>query len=78
MSGFLSKGANFINIIHPTALIGRTCKFGTGMFFAQLGSYFDVTIGDLFLSTCIQVKGMMRGRKRCTLSSFCDITVMLS
>jgi sugar O-acyltransferase (sialic acid O-acetyltransferase NeuD family) len=73
---FLSRGAQFINIIHPTAQIGRTCKFGVGNVFCPYSVITtDVTIGDFVFinlhSSCGHDAVIQSG---CTLSSYCDIT----
>lgn len=42
-----SKGAKFINIIHPTAILGENVKFGIGNIFCPYSIFScDITIGN--------------------------------
>lgn len=73
---FAEKGAHFINLVHPTALIGRTCAMGHGNIvcpYAALTA--DVRIGDYVIlnqrSGCGHDAVLGDG---CTLSAFCDVT----
>ena len=73
---FISKGAQFINIIHPSAYIGRKCKIGFGNVLCPnsvLTS--DVTIGNFVFINCHANCGHDSVVKDgCTISPFCDIT----
>lgn len=73
---FESKGAMFISLIHPTAIIGRTSTYGNGLIMAPysvitenicLGKYVTINIFSGFGHNSKAEDG-------CTLSSHCDIT----
>jgi len=73
---YLEQGANFINIIHPTALVSRTCKMGVNVVLcpdAKVTS--DVVLGNFVAinmnSACSHDSKIGDG---CTISSFCDLT----
>ena len=72
---FLKEGAEFINIIHPTAHVGRTCVTGTGVVLCP-GALLtaDVTLGNFVAinlrSTCGHDVTVGDG---CTISCFCDL-----
>ncbi|MFA5531195.1 MAG: acetyltransferase [Thiohalomonadaceae bacterium] len=73
---FLGNGAQFINLIHPTARIRERVKMGIGNIFCpHSGSSPDVTIGDFVLVNCRSGFGhdCMIG-SGCTLSGGCDVT----
>lgn len=73
---FLNKGANFINIIHPSAYIGRTCKIGIGNVLCPNSVLTtDVTIGNFVFINCHANCGHDSiVNDGCTISPFCDIT----
>ena len=73
---FLEDGANFINLIHPTAYIGRTSKMGINVVLCP-GSKIttDVTLGNF---VAVDVNAVCSHDSKigdgCTISHFCDIT----
>jgi sugar O-acyltransferase (sialic acid O-acetyltransferase NeuD family) len=73
---FQSKGAEFINFIHPTAIIGKRVKMGVGNIFCPFSIVDpDVVIGDFV--TVIVYSGIGHDStvgNGCTLSSSCDVT----
>lgn len=71
-----ARGGEFVNLIHPTAVVAPGCKLGTGVVLARgVGLSVDVTVGDdvalNFMSTAGHDVVIENG---CTISSFCDIT----
>jgi len=73
---FLSDGAKFINIIHPKAKVGRTCKVGVGVVLCPESLITsDASVGNFVAlnmrSVCSHDAVIGDG---CTLSSFCDVT----
>lgn len=73
---FKAQGAEFVNIIHPMARIGRRCKIGTGNIFCPDSCLtVDVTIGDFVFINCHANCGHDSiVDDYCTISPFCDIT----
>lgn len=75
-SALQERGAQFINLIHPTAVIGERCAMGTGCIFCP-GAVVtcDVKLGDFVLlnlhSTIGHDATIGAG---CTLSCHCDVT----
>ena len=73
---YLNRGARFINLIHPTAIVGRTCKMGTGNILCPFSSLTtDVAIGNFV--TLNQKAGCGHDAvigNGCAVSAFCDIT----
>jgi len=73
---FMEEGAHFINIIHPDAYAGRTCKMGTNVILCP-GSKVttDVVLGNFVAvdvnSICSHDSKVGDG---CTISHFCDLT----
>ena len=73
---FLDAGAEFVNIIHSTAYIGRTCKIGIGVVLCPKASITaDVSLGNFVAvdvtSICSHDSKVGDG---CTISHFCDLT----
>jgi sugar O-acyltransferase (sialic acid O-acetyltransferase NeuD family) len=71
-----ARGAEFVNLIHPTAVVGPGTTLGTGVILATgVSLSIDVTVGDdvafNFLSTAGHDAVVDAG---CTISSYCDIT----
>ena len=73
---FQNEGARFINIIHPSAYIGRTCKMGTGNVLCPGTSLTaDVKMGNFIAlnqKSCFTHDSVIGDG--CTISSYCDIT----
>lgn len=70
------RGAEFVNLIHPTAVVAPGCSLGTGVVLTRgVTLSVDVTIGDdvacNFMSTVGHDAVVEEG---CTISSFCDVT----
>ena len=73
---FLEKGAQFINLIHPTAYVSESCKMGVGVILClNAKATTDVTLGNFVAvnvnSFCSHDSIIGNGS---TISSFCDIT----
>ena len=73
---FLQNGANFINLIHPTAYLSESCKMGVGIVLCpdakvttdvKLGNFVAVDANSICSHDSIIGDG-------CTISHFCDIT----
>jgi len=73
---FLSGGADFINIVHPTAYVGESSKLGVGVVLcpksavttdAEIGNFVAVDINSI----CSHDVKVGEG---CTISHFCDLT----
>jgi sugar O-acyltransferase (sialic acid O-acetyltransferase NeuD family) len=73
---FHGMGAVFINIIHPTAYVGRNCKMGVGVVLCpravvtadvEIGSFVAVDVNSI----CSHDSKVADG---CTISHFCDLT----
>ena len=74
--GFLGGGANFTNIVHPKAYVGRNCKMGVGVVLCPSSSVTaDATLGNFvtvnLYSSCGHDSIINDG---CTLSPSCDVT----
>jgi sugar O-acyltransferase (sialic acid O-acetyltransferase NeuD family) len=70
------KGAEFINLIHPTSIIGNSCKIGKGLIMApfsiitqnvNIGNFVTINIFSSFGHDSVAEDG-------CTLSAHCDVT----
>lgn len=73
---FIRQGAEFVNIIHPSARIGRTCNLGIGDVICPNAVLTEnVTVGDFVAINCHSNCGhdSIVG-DGCTLSVFCDVT----
>ncbi|CAK8723204.1 MAG: sugar O-acyltransferase, sialic acid O-acetyltransferase NeuD family [Candidatus Electronema aureum] len=73
---FMSRGAQFINLIHPTALIGLNNKIGQGCIFCPRSAITtNVTLGDFVTINAYSGIGhdAVLG-KGVTLSAYCDVT----
>ena len=73
---FLEQGAQFINLIHPTAYVSENCKMGVGVVLCpNAKATTDVTLGNFVAvdanSICSHDSVISDG---CTISHFCDIT----
>jgi len=73
---FLKEGANFINIIHPTAYVAGNCKMGVGVVLCPRASVTtDVALGCF---VAIDVNSIcshdVKVGDGCTVSHFCDLT----
>jgi len=73
---FLKEGADFINIIHPTAYVAGNCKMGAGVVLCPNTTVTtDVTLGNFVAvdvnSICSHDVTVGDG---CTISHFCDLT----
>ena len=73
---FVKKGAEFINIVHPTVYMAGNCKMGKGVVLCPNSTVTtDVTIGDFVAldvnSICSHDVTVGDG---CTISHFCDLT----
>lgn len=73
---FLNKGAQFINLIHPTARIGYTAKVGIGLIMAPFSWISENTeIGDFVTVNVHSTIGHdAKVEDYCTLSAHCDVT----
>lgn len=73
---FQKKGAEFINLIHPTARISERVKMGVGNIFCPNSAVNpDVVIGDFVMVNSYSGFGHDSTiGSGCTLSSFCDVT----
>lgn len=73
---FKARGAVFINIIHPSARIGRSCKIGVGNVICPNACLTaDVNLGDFVFINCHANCGHdSQISDYCTVSPFCDIT----
>ena len=72
----LREGAEFVNIIHPTAYIGRNCKIGKGAVLCPRSAVTaDASLADFVAvdihSICSHDVKVGDG---CTISHFCDLT----
>ncbi|TWT77776.1 putative acetyltransferase EpsM [Posidoniimonas polymericola] len=75
-SGLRSRGAEFVSLIHPTAIIGPRCRLGVGCVVCPYATVTaDVTIGDF---VCLNAHATVGHDASlgdgCTLSGHCDIT----
>jgi sugar O-acyltransferase (sialic acid O-acetyltransferase NeuD family) len=73
---FLEKGANFINMIHPSAYVASSCKMGSKVILCpDAKATTDVTLGNFVAvdvsSVCSHDSVIGDG---CTISHFCDLT----
>lgn len=73
---FKEQGAEFVNIIHPTARVGRRCKIGKGNILCPNSCLtVDVTIGDFnFINCHVNCGHDSIVKDYVTISPFCDIT----
>ena len=73
---FLNDGANFVNLIHPTAYVSESCKIGIGVVLCPDAKVTtDVTMGNFVAVDCNSIcsHDSIIG-DGCTISHFCDIT----
>lgn len=72
----LAKGAQFISLVHPSAVIGSSCRWGIGCVFCP-GSILTnhVTLGNfVLLNACATVGHDATIGDGCTLSAHADVT----
>ena len=71
-----SRGAMFINLVHPSAIISRNNKIGTGCIFCPRSVITtNVTLGDfVFLNASSGIGHDAVIGKGVTLSAYCDVT----
>ena len=74
-TSYISKGAEFINLIHPTARVGYTSKIGIGFIAPQYSLVTEnVTIGNFVTLNAFSGIGHDAVIEDfCTISSHCDI-----
>ena len=74
--GLLNRGAEFINLIHPTAIVGFSSTMGIGNIMAPYSVITqDVKIGDFVTINCSSGCGHdAEVGDFCTICSGCDIT----
>lgn len=73
---FISKGAKFATLIHPSCKIGYTANFGNGLIMAQYSTISEnVTVNDFVIINAYTGIGhdAVIG-EYCTLSAHCDVT----
>jgi sugar O-acyltransferase (sialic acid O-acetyltransferase NeuD family) len=70
------RGAEFVNLIHPTALIGPRCKIGIGTILCPFAAItVDATLGDFVtLNLRAGIGHDVVVGHGCTLNAFCDVT----
>lgn len=70
------RGAQFTNLIHPTALVGPRCQLGTGAILCPFAALtVDVTLGDFVtLNLRAGVGHDVRIGDGATLNAYCDVT----
>lgn len=70
------RGARFISLVHPTAIVGSRCRIGTGTILCPgVTVTVDATIGDfviLNVRSCVGHDAHVGDG--CTVNDFCDIT----
>lgn len=73
---FLEQGAEFINLIHPQAMVSRFAKYGVGNIIqTHCGISSNVEIGDFNMFNSFTTVGHdAKIGDYCTISSHCDIT----
>lgn len=73
---FVSMGAEFINIIHPTAIIGPNCNIGNGIIMCPYSVITtNVTLGNFVTINVHSTIGHdAKVEDGCTLSGHCDVT----
>jgi len=71
-----SRGAKFINLIHPTAVIGANCHLGVGTIFCPLSLVScNSTLGDfVIVNACSTIGHDTTLGDGVTLSGHCDVT----
>lgn len=72
----LGRGARFVSLIHPTAIVGSRCQIGKGTILCPgTIATVDVTIGDFVILNVRSCVGHdARVGDGCTINDFCDIT----
>ena len=72
----LARGAKFPDLIHPTAVLGRRVRFGTGFIACpHVCLTSDVRLGDfVFLNVSASIGHDAVLGNGCTLSGHCDVT----
>jgi sugar O-acyltransferase (sialic acid O-acetyltransferase NeuD family) len=70
------RGAEFVSMIHPSAIVGSRCKIGTGTILCPgVTVTVDVTIGDFVVLNVRSCVGHdARVGDGCTVNDFCDVT----
>jgi sugar O-acyltransferase (sialic acid O-acetyltransferase NeuD family) len=70
------RGAQFINLIHPTALVGPRCQLGVGVILCPFAALtVDVTLGNFVtLNLRASIGHDVVVGDGCLLNSFCDVT----
>lgn len=70
------RGAEFVSLIHPSAIVGSRCQIGTGTILCPgVTVTVDVTIGDFVVLNVRSCVGHdARVGDGCTVNDFCDIT----
>lgn len=73
---FLDRGAEFVSLIHPTAIVGARCHIGKGTILCPGTTVtVDATIGDfviLNVRACVGHDAQVGDG--CTINDFCDVT----
>lgn len=73
---FQNRGAEFVSLIHPSAIVGSRCQIGTGTVLCPgVTVTVDATIGDfviLNVRSCVGHDAIVGDG--CTVNDFCDIT----
>lgn len=71
-----SRGAEFINLIHPSALVGPRCQMGNGTILCPFSVLtVDVTLGDfVILNVRAGIGHDVIAGDGCTLNAYCDVT----
>lgn len=75
---FLSKGAKFINLIHPTSIVADTSRIGIGVIIYPFSSIsVNTTIGNgTLINSHVSIGHDTEIGSFCTISAHCDITGM--
>lgn len=70
------RGAEFISLIHPSAIVGSRCRIGTGTILCLgVTVTVDATIGDFVVLNVRSCVGHdARIGDGCTVNDFCDVT----
>lgn len=73
---FQQRGAEFVSLIHPSAIVGSRCQIGTGTILCPgVTVTVDATIGNFVVLNVRSCVGHdARVGDGCTVNDFCDIT----